>query len=187
MKSYYVYRHIRLDKNEVFYIGIGTKNSNAEAHKARFPRAFEKSNRNPHWLNVIKKTEYEVEILFQSCSIERIQNKEMEFIQLYGRRDLNTGTLVNRSPGGEGIAVVKKTGKYKVNQYTRAGEFIQSYTSIKKAAESIGLRNPNTISHCASGICNTAGGFMWNIERAKPKMTATNNGKLLPPIMGYYV
>lgn len=25
MKKYYVYQHIREDKNEIFYIGIGTK------------------------------------------------------------------------------------------------------------------------------------------------------------------
>ena len=50
----YVYRHIRLDKNEPFYIGIG----------AHLKRAYEKTKRNKFWYNVVAKTEYNVEILF---------------------------------------------------------------------------------------------------------------------------
>ena len=39
--KYYLYRHIREDKNEVFYIGIGTKNS-----KVEYKRAFAKDGTN---------------------------------------------------------------------------------------------------------------------------------------------
>ena len=38
----YVYRHIRLDKNQPFYIGVG-KNDND------LKRAFSKCNRNSYW------------------------------------------------------------------------------------------------------------------------------------------
>ncbi len=71
-----VYRHIRLDKNEPFYIGIG-KNTQ---------RAKTKSNRNNHWLNVVSKTDYEVEILFENISREQAIKKEIELILLYGRK-----------------------------------------------------------------------------------------------------
>lgn len=89
-----LYRHIRLDKNEPFYIGIGLNEK----------RAFEKrkSKRSIFWINIVKKTEYRVEILFNDLTWEQACQKEKEFIMLYGRKDLGTGTLVNLTDGGEG-------------------------------------------------------------------------------------
>ena len=43
----YLYRHIRLDKNEPFYIGIGSDE--------QYGRANSKHNRNKLWNGVIKK------------------------------------------------------------------------------------------------------------------------------------
>lgn len=85
-----VYRHIRLDKNEPFYIGIGTRKS----------RAYDKW-RNRIWKNIIAKTPYEVEILFDNLTREQAEAKEREFIALYGRIDLKTGTLANLTDGGD--------------------------------------------------------------------------------------
>jgi hypothetical protein len=88
-----VYRHIRLDKNEPFYIGIGAETS----------RAFDvKKGRNTYWKNIVNKTDYEVQILFDDLTWDEACEKEKEFITLYGRRDLGTGTLVNMTDGGEG-------------------------------------------------------------------------------------
>jgi len=87
-----VYRHIRLDKNEPFYIGIG-KNSN---------RAFIEHSRNDYWNAIVSKTKYEVQILFDDLSWEEACVKEKEFIKLYGRKNNNTGILSNMTDGGEG-------------------------------------------------------------------------------------
>lgn len=87
-----VYRHIRVDKNEPFYIGIGKTEK----------RAYEKIKRNQFWHNVIAKTDYEVEILFDDLSWENAGEKEKELIKLYGKRDNNTGSLVNITDGGGG-------------------------------------------------------------------------------------
>lgn len=87
-----VYRHIRLDKNEPFYIGIG-KNSN---------RAFVGYSRNDYWNAIVSRTKYEIEILFDDLSWEDACQKEKEFIQLYGRKNNNTGILCNMTDGGEG-------------------------------------------------------------------------------------
>ena len=46
--KYYLYRHIRLDKNEIFYIGIGGK----EAKKGGYYRANRVSNRNKIWNDI---------------------------------------------------------------------------------------------------------------------------------------
>jgi hypothetical protein len=86
-----VYRHIRLDKTQPFYIGIGADEE----------RAYCKKQRNAHWHNIAK-AGYEVEILFTDLNWEQACEKEREFIKLYGRRDLGTGTLVNWTDGGEG-------------------------------------------------------------------------------------
>lgn len=91
----YLYRHIRLDKDEVFYIGIGgdTKNN--------YTRAYSKHQRNKHWYSV-SKNGFEVEIMFDDLDWDTACNKEKEFIKLYGRKDLGLGTLVNKTDGGEG-------------------------------------------------------------------------------------
>lgn len=92
----HVYRHIRLDKNEPFYIGIGLDDINK--------RAFEKKARRSDWWNrIANKHGYEVQILFEDVSIDFAKEKEKEFIALYGRLDLGTGTLCNLTDGGDGI------------------------------------------------------------------------------------
>ena len=77
----YVYRHIRLDKYEVFYIGISQSNNG-------YNRAYQVKSRNKHWHNIINKSAYKVEILFEHEDFETIKKKEIEFIKLYGRLDL---------------------------------------------------------------------------------------------------
>lgn len=92
----YVYRHIRLDTNEPFYIGIGSDTN------GRYTRAWSKSRNNQYWHNIVNKTTYEVEILVDDLTWEEACQKEKEFIALYGRKNLNTGVLVNLTDGGEG-------------------------------------------------------------------------------------
>jgi hypothetical protein len=46
--KYFIYRHIRLDTNEVFYIGVGTKYYDKRAINCNvYRRAFLKVVRNP--------------------------------------------------------------------------------------------------------------------------------------------
>ena len=87
-----LYRHIRLDKNEPFYIGIGRD----------IKRASSKSGRNKWWKNIVSKTDYEVEIMLDDLTWEEACEKEKEFIKLYGRKDLGLGSLCNLTDGGEG-------------------------------------------------------------------------------------
>lgn len=42
--------------------------------------------------------------VFETKNEQEAFTKEVELIQLYGRRDLNTGTLFNRTDGGEGAS-----------------------------------------------------------------------------------
>ena len=99
----YVYRHIRPDKNEPFYIGIGSDDS------GEYSRANSIFYRNKHWHHVVKKSNYDVEILLEDLTWEQACEKEKEFIKLYGRKDLGLGQLVNMTDGGEGSVGLKST------------------------------------------------------------------------------
>jgi hypothetical protein len=99
-----VYRHIRLDKNEPFYIGIGKTEK----------RAYDKNDRNKIWNNIINKTDYEIEILFDNITWEQACIKEQEFINLYGRIDKKNGTLCNLTNGGEGQNGIIRNEEYRL-------------------------------------------------------------------------
>lgn len=90
----YVYRHIRLDNNQPFYIGIGDDNT--------YERAYSKHNRNNYWNNIVSKYGYRVDILIDDIEYDFAIDKEIEFISMYGRVDIKTGILCNLTDGGEG-------------------------------------------------------------------------------------
>lgn len=95
--KYYLYRHIRLDKNEPFYVGIGSKKDrNFITITNEYERAFIKHKRNKLWQNIINKTNYLVEIICESNDYPFIQEKEKEFIIIHKE------TLCNMTLGGEG-------------------------------------------------------------------------------------
>jgi hypothetical protein len=107
----YVYRHIRLDKNEPFYIGIGEKEQ----------RAYSTHKRSILWKRIVSKYEYEVQIIFDDLTWEQACEKEKEFIKLYGRIDLKTGCLVNLTDGGEGSLGYKhsKESLFKIGEKSK--------------------------------------------------------------------
>ena len=134
MENYYLYRHIRLDKNEPFYVGIGTtenKYLNTKASSKRYARAYSKK-RSKYWKNIITKTDYEVEILLESDDYEFIKQKEIEFIALYGRRDLGKGTLVNMTDGGEGtLGIIVSLEKREKLRQINLGKKVSEETIAK--------------------------------------------------------
>ena len=88
-----VYQHRRKDTNEVFYIGIGNKES----------RAYNKYRNNRHWHYIVNKIGYTVEITHQDLIWEEACSIEKYLIAFYGRKDLGLGNLVNRTDGGDGV------------------------------------------------------------------------------------
>lgn len=96
--GFYIYRHIRPDKNEVFYIGKGYEKS--KSHSKRY---LEKCGRNDYWKNIVRLNngKYRAEKIFWCDTEDEINKKEIEFISLYGRF-VNGGTLCNMTDGGDG-------------------------------------------------------------------------------------
>lgn len=179
----YLYRHIRLDKNEPFYIGISNVND-------EYKRAYKKTCRNKHWTNIIKTTNYDVEILIDDLTIEKAKEKEKEFISLYGRADLGTGCLVNLTDGGDGVLNMnenselrnklskaaigkkmtneakKKMGdnqKLPVLQFDLNGNFIKEWDGLIDATKSLGKYSTN-IMRCCRGKFKQAYGFIWKYK-----------------------
>jgi hypothetical protein len=142
----YVYRHIRLDKNQPFYIGIGTSKY--------YNRAYRYKNRSELWKKVAHKGGYEVEILMDNLTWEQACEKEKEFIALYGRINLKTGCLVNMTDGGDGTlnAIISEKHKKSISEANKRRVFTDD--DRKKMAERMTERNndPELRAKIAEGI-----------------------------------
>ena len=112
MKKYYVYQHIREDKNEIFYIGIGTK-SKQDLRCNTYSRAYSKHIDNNIWLKIVAKTNWKFEILFESNDRKEVEQMEIDLIAKYGRKCDKTGHLCNLTLGGESNLGYKHTEKAK--------------------------------------------------------------------------
>jgi hypothetical protein len=128
-----VYRHIRLDKNEPFYIGIGNSKE----------RAYRKDGRNPLWKKIVDKTNYKVQIIFDDLTKEEACNKEIELISLYGRIINGTGILSNITCGGD-ILIGKENPSYDKGVEVVIDGVI--YPSIQTASRVI-KKHSKTINH----------------------------------------
>jgi hypothetical protein len=95
---YCVYRHRRLDNNQIFYIGIGN-------HE----RPYVKYDRNKYWNNIVNKVGYTVEVLVNELDWETACELEILLISEYGRKNNKTGILCNMTDGGDGILGYKHT------------------------------------------------------------------------------
>lgn len=129
MNNFYVYRHVRLDKNIPFYIGIG--------HTPYYTRANSKKGRNQHWKNITSCCEYEVEILIENLTKEQAKEKEKEFIKLYGRADLNKGTLCNYTDGGDGLQNPSERTREMIRNLHRGNTYFKGKKLTKEHRESI--------------------------------------------------
>jgi len=153
--KYYLYRHIRLDKNEPFYIGIGSR-SEKEIENGKYIRGCSSRTRNRYWINIVSKTDYSTDILIESNDRHFIELKEKEFIAFYGRMDLKTGPLCNLTSGGDSgcgrsyltmskqIQTAKNNGTYQIN-----ANRIKKYSS--KKGSNGGFLNKKTYLYSIDG------------------------------------
>lgn len=99
---FYVYEHIRLDTNQVFYVGKGKNN-----------RLKSKYDRNKYWHNIVNKVGFKAVKIFEHKDEELILLVEIERIDQLKR----LGTkLCNMTNGGEGTSgrVLSEESKRKI-------------------------------------------------------------------------
>lgn len=120
MNDRVVYKHIRLDNNDTFYIGMGTKK-----------RPYCTTGRSEFWNRVVNKAGYKIEVLHKGLTVREAKDKEIELIKKYGRRDTLQGTLVNLTDGGDG-----SEGKTNDDYYIiECREFIESLRRLNRCTE----------------------------------------------------
>ena len=125
----YVYRHIRVDKDQPFYIGIGS----GEYYK----RARVSKSRNRIWTAIASRTNWFFEILFDNVEVEFAKKKEIEFISLYGRI-IDGGILANLTSGGDmnsedaiRLVGVKNKGRVPANKGVKNPTLAENQTGQK--------------------------------------------------------
>jgi hypothetical protein len=107
----YVYKHIRKDTNEVFYIGIGkTKRRLTNRH-----------GRNDRWTKLVNKVGFVAEIIEDGLDWDAACEMEKKLIKQYGRADLGEGKLVNMTDGGDGINNYSHSDETKKKMSNRMG------------------------------------------------------------------
>lgn len=189
----YVYRHIRLDKNEPFYIGVGEDNTK---NIGKYDRAYDTHCRNKHWKGIYAKTCIEVEILVDDLPYEKAYEKEIEFIKLYGRTDLGTGILCNKTNGGPGVfkpIYSEKTLKkkrdnrkhkmIKVVQKDFDGNVINIWDCIADATKGVGGKSDGGIKSALNGNSLHAYNFKWEYFNQERQSLVVNSFNDKPRIV----
>lgn len=165
--SYYVYAHIRLDNNEIFYVGKGCGN-----------RKNWKWGRNKHWNNVVQKYGYRVEVLFDNLNEAEAFEKEKEVIKTLKDQQKE---IVNYTNGGDGVSGY--THSQKTRQKIREKAIGRKYgteTREKRRQSMLGknkgdkncMKNPETVEKMRK---SKMGKSPWN-KGLKGAQVAWNKG-----------
>jgi hypothetical protein len=143
-----VYRHRRLDTNEIFYVGIASN----------YSRPFNKSSRTQWWKKIVNKTKYEVEIIAENLIREDALELERFLIQLYGRKDLGLGPLVNMTDGGDSDLNISEETKIKISNALKGRKLSNEH-----------------IEKCRNRMLSIK-----HSDKTKNKMSMTRKGKTKP-------
>lgn len=155
----YVYKHVRLDKNEIFYVGIGEGKN--------YSRSKNKTGRNKIWKRIVSKTEYLVEIIHDNIPYQEALKIEEQLIKFYGRLDLGTGPLANLTDGGQGTpGIIRPKG------YKRPEHSIRMKNNQYCKGKNLGDKNPMRRKEVSQKISRAKLGV------ARPKLTCPNCGKI---------
>ena len=132
MNKFYTYAYLREDRTP-YYIGKGQGN-----------RVYRKNK------NDIKPPKDKSRIIFlkQNLTEEEAFKHEIYMIVVFGRKDLGTGILHNKTDGGEGVCGLKRTEKYKIqksfamqNYYKDPDNYAKLCKHNKKVGEMAVLKN----------------------------------------------
>ena len=154
---FYVYRHVRLDTNQPFYVGKGCKK-----------RAFSKDSRNYYWKNIAKKAGVKVEILRYFKENDSAYAFEQSLIKLYKKYGL---CEANFSDGGAGRA------GYKLSDSAKKKIAVANSGKNNGMFNATGSKNPSYGSGNAV-ICLNTGEYFTSSFEAQEHLNVTNVAKV---------
>jgi hypothetical protein len=126
-KNFCIYHYLRYD-NTPYYVGRGSYTRPYEKHSGATSTPKDKSK-----------------ILIIATDIDFLTSKAMEifWIAVYGRKDLGTGILNNRTDGGEGATGYMHTAEHKKYiSELQTGRKVSDKTRKKISLSKIGSNNP---------------------------------------------
>ena len=179
--NYYVYQHVRLDTQEVFYVG-----------KGKGKRAYSTWGRNKHWCHIVNKAGRYVEII-QSQLTER-ESLDLEIKTIANYREIGYA-LCNMTNGGEGTSGYIPNAETRVKMSIAADKkavvnnFGEFYESASEASRVTGFSCAN-ISRCCLGTRKSTGNYngekvVWVLEEDKDtlaqRVIEANDNKPLGP------
>lgn len=153
INKYYVYRHIRLDKNEPFYIGVGTKTDNKvfTSFKQEFSRAFVRRRRKMRIAKEGKKRGYDI-----NFTEEVRQRMSRAAKRRVGKLNPFYGKIMTEAHK------IKKSKP--VLQYDLNGNFIKEYYGITEAS-----KQTNSTRSLISKVCKkerqSHNNFKWEYKK----------------------
>jgi hypothetical protein len=137
-EEYCIYAHYIPHSLFPFYIGKGKKN-----------RPYDTKSRTIHWKNIYKKYGVEILILETNLTNDMSIQLEIEYIRLFGRKDCNSGILINYTNGGEGCynRIISDETRKKISLSNKGKkltdkqkEFIRNFNTGRKASEETKLK-----------------------------------------------
>lgn len=123
---YYVYLHIKETDGTPFYVGKGKGNRSSLTY-----------GRSTYWKNIVNKYGYDIIIIEDNLSNDKALELEKYWIKRIGRRDLDKGTLVNLTDGGETNQNISPISRKKISDSKLGNDYTKGF---KHSEESIELR-----------------------------------------------
>jgi uncharacterized ubiquitin-like protein YukD len=154
---FYTYAYLREDRSP-YYIGKGTKN-----------RAYKKSSR-----IFLPPPKDRIILLKQNLTEEEAFNHEIYMIAVFGRKDLGTGILHNRTDGGQGSSNLNTKSKKKIID-AHKGKILSEEHKLKLSKAHKGKKH--TEEHIKK--VSVANRGQTRSEETKRKMSEAHKGKII--------
>ncbi len=165
-----VYIHRKKTNNHPFYVGMSTNSDR--------PYEYYSKHRTSLWNRTAKKYGVFTEVIEKDVSKDQALELEEFIVDLYGRRIVDGGMLVNIARGG--LKIDHEHLQKKVHQYALNGDYLREWESFADASRYYGLHPSSKITGAVKrkGTCV---GFQWRDYKTN-RLLSKSTGPSSTPI-----